>query len=150
MADGKEAATGLRRQPEDACLPARVIDELMGHQLSRRGELESGSRIGALLPHYPEMAARVIEALQTRSILGLHVAEDVSRAEPTPRTRVLQRADAATDWTRRHSGLLGARAGASTACRLRAAGPWAKLRRTRPGRHRLLRWTFSRHSTGHK
>jgi integrase len=32
---------------EDAGIPARVIDELMGHERSRRGELEGGSRIGA-------------------------------------------------------------------------------------------------------
>jgi hypothetical protein len=32
---------------EDDGIPARVIDELMGHERSRRGELEGGSRIGA-------------------------------------------------------------------------------------------------------
>jgi integrase len=30
---------------EDAGIPARVIDELMGHERSRRGELDGGSRI---------------------------------------------------------------------------------------------------------
>jgi integrase len=44
---------------EDEGIPARVIDELMGHQRSRRGELEGGSRIGARYRHTtPEMAAR--------------------------------------------------------------------------------------------
>jgi hypothetical protein len=37
---------------EDAGIPARVIDELMGHERSRRGELEGGSRIGALSPYH--------------------------------------------------------------------------------------------------
>jgi integrase len=36
---------------EDAGIPARVIDELMGHQRSRHGELEGGSRIGARYRH---------------------------------------------------------------------------------------------------
>ena len=45
---------------EDAGIPARVIDELMGHERSRRGELEGGSRIGARYRHTtPEMAVRV-------------------------------------------------------------------------------------------
>jgi integrase len=46
---------------EDEGIPARVIDELMGHQRSRHGELEGGSRIGARYRHTtPEMADRVI------------------------------------------------------------------------------------------
>jgi hypothetical protein len=49
-----------------------MIDELMGHQRSRRGELEGGSRIGAHYRHTtPEMAARVIQALDTRLTLTL-------------------------------------------------------------------------------
>jgi ribonuclease BN (tRNA processing enzyme) len=61
----------------------------MGHQRSRRGELEGGSRIGARYRHTtPEMAARVIQALETRLMLALHVAEEISRAEPNQRTRV--------------------------------------------------------------
>ncbi len=38
---------------EDAGIPARVIDELMGHQRSRRGELDGGSRIGTRYRHHP-------------------------------------------------------------------------------------------------
>jgi hypothetical protein len=38
---------------EDEGIPARVIDELMGHQRSRHGELEGGSRIGARYRHTP-------------------------------------------------------------------------------------------------
>jgi integrase len=74
---------------EDAGIPARVIDELMGHQRSRHGELEGGSRIGARYRHTtPEMAARVIQALQTRLLLALQVAETVSHAEPVQTTRI--------------------------------------------------------------
>jgi hypothetical protein len=41
---------------EDAGIPARVIDELMGHGRSRRGELDGGSRIGLHYRHTtPEM-----------------------------------------------------------------------------------------------
>jgi hypothetical protein len=40
--------------------PARVIDELMGHQRSRRGDLDGGSRIGARCRHTTDaMAIRV-------------------------------------------------------------------------------------------
>jgi integrase len=74
---------------EDAGIPARVIDELMGHQRSRSGELEGGSRIGARYRHTtPEMAARVVQALQTRLTLALQVAEKISRAEPAQTTRI--------------------------------------------------------------
>jgi hypothetical protein len=70
-------------------IPARVIDELMGHQRSRGGELEGGSRIGARYRHTtPEMAARVVQALDTRLTLALHVAEKVTRAELNQRGRV--------------------------------------------------------------
>jgi hypothetical protein len=66
-----------------------VIDELMGHQRSRHGELEGGSRIGARYRHTtPEMAARVVQALQTRLMVALQVAEEVSQADPGQRTRV--------------------------------------------------------------
>jgi hypothetical protein len=47
--------------------PPRVIDELMGHQRSRHGELDGGSRIGARYRHTTdEMAARVVEAVEAR------------------------------------------------------------------------------------
>jgi hypothetical protein len=66
-----------------------VIDELMGHQRSRRGELEGGSRIGARYRHTtPEMAARVVQALDTRLTLALQVAEATTRAEPNLGNRV--------------------------------------------------------------
>jgi integrase len=74
---------------EDEGIPARVIDELMGHQRSRRGELEGGSRIGARYRHTTsEMAARVVQALDTRLRLALQVAGATTRAEPNLGNRV--------------------------------------------------------------
>jgi integrase len=74
---------------EEEGIPARVIDELMGHQRSRRGELEGGSRIGAHYRHTtPEMAARVIQALDTRLTLALRVAEELTPADLDMRGRV--------------------------------------------------------------
>jgi Phage integrase family len=62
---------------EDAGIPARVIDELMGHQRSRRGELDGGSRIGARYRHTTaDMAARVVDAIEARLAVVLQVAED--------------------------------------------------------------------------
>ena len=64
---------------EDEGIPARVIDELMGHQRSRGGELEGGSRIGARCRHTTsEMAARVIHALDGRLMLAVQVAEAIT------------------------------------------------------------------------
>ena len=75
---------------EDDGIPARVIDELMGHQRSRRGELEGGSRIGARYRHTtPGMAVRVIQALDTRLTLTLRVAEAITPAELDQSDRVL-------------------------------------------------------------
>jgi integrase len=74
---------------EDEGFPARVIDELMGHQRSRRGELEGGSRVGARYRHTtPEMAARVVQALDARLRLALYVAEATTPAEVPRRDRV--------------------------------------------------------------
>jgi integrase len=74
---------------EDEGIPARVIDELMGHQRSRGGELEGGSRIGARYRHTtPEMAARVIQALDIRLRLVLQVAEAITPAELDQSDRV--------------------------------------------------------------
>jgi integrase len=63
---------------EDAGIPARVIDELMGHERSRRRELECGSRIGARYRHTtPEMAVRVAAAIQERLVVVVQVAEAI-------------------------------------------------------------------------
>jgi integrase len=63
---------------EDAGIPARVIDELMGHERSRRGELEGGSRIGTRYRHTtPEMTVRVAAAIQERLVVAGQIAEAV-------------------------------------------------------------------------
>jgi hypothetical protein len=50
---------------EDAAIPVRVIDELMGHRAARAGSGETrGSAIGAVYRHLtPEMQARVLAAV---------------------------------------------------------------------------------------
>ena len=49
----------------------------MGHQRSRQGELEGGSRVGARYRHTTEiMALRVVEAIQARLTIALQVAQD--------------------------------------------------------------------------
>jgi integrase len=49
---------------EDAGVPVRVIDELMGHQASGRAGRHAGSAIGAVYRHLtPEMQARVLVAV---------------------------------------------------------------------------------------
>jgi hypothetical protein len=68
---------------EDAGIPARVIDELMGHQASSRGGHLRGSVIGAYYRHTtPEMAARVVEAVQQRLTVVLGVAELTAERHP--------------------------------------------------------------------
>jgi hypothetical protein len=55
-----------------------VIDELIGHERSRLGDLEGGSRIGARYRHTtPEMAVRVAAAIQERLVVVVQVAEAV-------------------------------------------------------------------------
>ena len=67
---------------EDGGIPARVIDELMGHERSRRGDLEGGSRIGARYRHTtPEMAVRVAAAIQQRLEVVVQVAEAVLKTD---------------------------------------------------------------------
>jgi integrase len=62
---------------EDAGIPARVIDELMGHEATSRSGQHRGSAMGAHDRHTtPEMAARVIDAIQQRLTMVLHVAEE--------------------------------------------------------------------------
>ena len=63
---------------EDEGIPARVIDELMGHQRSRRAELEGGSHIGARYRHTtPKMATRVVQAIHIRLTIAVQVAEAI-------------------------------------------------------------------------
>jgi integrase len=65
---------------EDAGIPARVIDELMGHAGGRR--IEHGSRIGRVYRETtPEMVARVVTAIEQRLAIVLTAASD-QRARP--------------------------------------------------------------------
>jgi integrase len=69
---------------EDAGIPARVIDELMGHEASNRGAQHLGSTMGAHYRHTtPEMASRVVTAIQDRLVVVVSVAEQVVEAQPT-------------------------------------------------------------------
>jgi Phage integrase family len=59
---------------EDAAIPARVIDELMGHASSRHPE--QGSRMGRVYRETtPEMVAQVVAAIEARLALVLTVAQ---------------------------------------------------------------------------
>jgi integrase len=61
---------------EDAGVPARVIDELMGHEATGRTGQQRGSAMGTHYRHTtPEMAARVVDALQQRLRIVLREAE---------------------------------------------------------------------------
>jgi len=71
---------------EDIGIPTRVIDELMGHQAGSRGGLR-GSAIGAQYRHTtPEMAARVVDAIQQRLTVVLGVAERAVERHPNRST----------------------------------------------------------------
>jgi integrase len=62
---------------EDAGIPARVIDELMGHAGGHRGR--EGSAIGLRYRHTtPEMEARVVAAIEQRLATSLAVAAQVN------------------------------------------------------------------------
>jgi hypothetical protein len=62
---------------EDGAVPARVIDELMGHQAGRRGEREGGM-VGTRYRHMTEaMQARVVAVIAERLTLALAVMPQV-------------------------------------------------------------------------
>jgi predicted ArsR family transcriptional regulator len=68
---------------EDAGIPARVIDELMGHQASGRTGRHQASAIGAHYRHTtPEMAARVVAAVEERLVVVLATAEAALDQQP--------------------------------------------------------------------
>jgi integrase len=68
---------------EDAGIPARMIDELMGHEATTRGAQHLGSAMGAHYRHTtPEMAARVVVAIETRLAVVLSIAEEALEAHP--------------------------------------------------------------------
>ena len=73
---------------EDAGISTRVIDELMGHEAASRGGQQRGSAMGAQYrPITPEMAARVIEAIEVRLMVALEIAENVLRNARPQRER---------------------------------------------------------------
>jgi integrase len=68
---------------EDAGIPARVIDELMGHEATNRSGQQRGSAMGAHYRHTtPEMAARTVDAIQQRLTVVLQVAEQALEHRP--------------------------------------------------------------------
>jgi Phage integrase family len=72
---------------EDAGIPARVIDEVMGHEASRRAGQQRGSAIGAHYRHTTtEVAARIAAAVQERLTVVFQVAEHALEARPTRAT----------------------------------------------------------------
>jgi predicted ArsR family transcriptional regulator len=73
---------------EDAGIPARVIDEVMGHEATSRVNQQRGSAMGAHYRHTtPEMAARISTAIEQRLKVVLEVAEQALEAEPSRSTR---------------------------------------------------------------
>ena len=65
---------------EDAGIPARVIDELMGHAGGHRGG--DGSAIGLRYRHTsPEMEARVVAAIEQRLVISLAVPPRPTRSK---------------------------------------------------------------------
>jgi integrase len=72
---------------EDAGIPARVIDELMGHKATGRSGQQPGSAMGAHYRHTtPEMAARVAAAIQERLTVVLQVADQALESSSSPAT----------------------------------------------------------------
>jgi hypothetical protein len=68
---------------EDAGVPARVIDEVMGHEATSRAGQQRGSAMGAHYRHTtPEMAMRVIDSIDRRLTVVLGVAEQALEHYP--------------------------------------------------------------------
>jgi integrase len=66
---------------EDAGIPSRVIDEVMGHAGGRH--LEQGSRMGRVYRETtPEMVARVVAAIEARLAVVLEVADHEVPSDP--------------------------------------------------------------------
>ena len=69
---------------EDAGIPARVIDEVMGHEATSRTGQQRGSAMGAHYRHTTrEMAARIATAIEQRLTVVLRVAEQALEAQPS-------------------------------------------------------------------
>jgi integrase len=72
---------------EDEGIPARVIDEVMGHGAASRAGHQRGSAIGAHYRHTTtEMAGRVAEAIERRLKVVLQVAEQALQGHPNRST----------------------------------------------------------------
>ena len=73
---------------EDAGIPARVIDKLMGHEATGRTGQQRGSAMGAHYRHTtPDMAGRIAIAIEQRLTVVLKVAEQVLEAQPRRSTQ---------------------------------------------------------------
>ena len=73
---------------EDAGIPARVIDELMGHEATSRAGQLRGSAMGAHYRHTtPEAAASIATAIEQRLRLVLEVAEQALEPHPSRSTQ---------------------------------------------------------------
>jgi integrase len=73
---------------EDAGIPARVIDEVMGHEATSRAGQQRGSAMGAHYRHItPEMATRIATAIEQRLTVVLEVAEQALESHPNRSTR---------------------------------------------------------------
>ena len=73
---------------EDAGVPARVIDEVMGHEATSRAGQQRGSAMGAHYRHTtPEMATRIATAIEQRLTVVLEVAEQALEAHPSRSTQ---------------------------------------------------------------
>jgi hypothetical protein len=72
---------------EDAGIPARVIDELMGHEATGRSRQHQGTAMGAHYRHTtPELAMRLIDAIQRRLTVVLQAAEQALEHYPNRST----------------------------------------------------------------
>ena len=68
---------------EDAGIPARAIDEVMGHEATSRAGQQRGSAMGAHYRHTtPEMATRIATAIEQRLTVVLEVAEQALETQP--------------------------------------------------------------------
>jgi predicted ArsR family transcriptional regulator len=73
---------------EDAGIPARVIDEVMGHEATSRVSQQRGSAMGAHYRHTTlDMAARIATAIEQRLRVVLKVAEQTLEAHPNRSTQ---------------------------------------------------------------
>jgi hypothetical protein len=68
---------------EDAGIPGRVIDELMGHDNTHRARQDRVSRIGmGYRDTTPEMLMRAVAAIESRLAVVLEVADRETRPLP--------------------------------------------------------------------